>query len=63
VTNWSKEAFSCSLHDLAREANERMITSAGPSNGMANRLVLLLHEEGSSGFMILGFFRATNLEQ
>ena len=47
------------MHEAARDADERMITSAVPNNGvgMANRLVLLLHEEwGSSGFMILSFF-------
>jgi hypothetical protein len=57
-TNWSKEAFSFSVHEVARDADERMITSAVPNNGagVANRLVLLLHEEwGSSGFMILSF--------
>jgi hypothetical protein len=45
VMNWSKELFSFSMHEVAREAKERRITRAEkkPNSGMANLLVV--HEE------------------
>ncbi|WVZ77851.1 LOW QUALITY PROTEIN: hypothetical protein U9M48_025664 [Paspalum notatum var. saurae] len=38
ATNWSKELLSCSVHEVAREAKQRIITRAGPNGGMANLL-------------------------
>ncbi|KAG2648583.1 hypothetical protein PVAP13_1NG020672 [Panicum virgatum] len=45
ATNWSKELFSFSVHEVVGEANERINTRENPSTGVANLLVLLLHEE------------------
>jgi hypothetical protein len=41
--NWSKEIFSCSVHEVVRGANERINTREKPRIGMANLLALLLH--------------------